>query len=52
MSFLAELNKLEYLEAKTLKKVYIIAGPKFGEKQGNTLIINKALYSLRSSGQQ
>ena len=57
--FLAELNELEiwatdignaYLEAKTKEKVYIIAGPEFGDLQGHILIINKALYGLKSSG--
>ena len=57
--FLAELNKLKiwgtdignaYLEAKTQEKVHIIAGPEFGSKEGHTLVINKALYGLRSSG--
>jgi hypothetical protein len=57
--FLAELNALEtwatnigntYLEAETSKKVFIIAGPKFGELEGHTLVIFKALYGLRSSG--
>ena len=57
--FLAELNKLEvystdignaYLEAQTSEKVYIIAGPEFGECEGHTLIIFKALYGLCTSG--
>ena len=57
--FLAELNGLElycadvgnaYLEAETREKVYIVAGPGFGELQGHTLVIFKALYGLRSSG--
>jgi hypothetical protein len=57
--FLAELNGLEtwatgignaYLEAETFEKVFIIAGPKFGELEGHTLVIFKALYGLRSSG--
>ena len=61
MLFLAELNKLNiwstdigntHLEAKTSENLYIIAGSEFGEKQGATLIIHKALYGLRSSGQQ
>jgi Reverse transcriptase (RNA-dependent DNA polymerase) len=30
--------------------VYIIAGDEFGDLAGNTLIIKKALYGLRSSG--
>ena len=57
--FLAELNGLNvhaadignaYLEAYTKELVYIIAGPEFGERQGNVLIIVKALYGLRTSG--
>ncbi len=57
--FLAELNDLDiwatdignaYLEAETQEKVYIIAGPEFGELEGHTLIIFKALYGLRTSG--
>jgi Reverse transcriptase (RNA-dependent DNA polymerase) len=39
-----------YLEAYTTENVYIIAGPKFREREGHILIINKALYGLRSSG--
>ena len=57
--FLAELNGLEewgtdignaYLEAFTKEKVYIVAGPEFGDLQGHILIILKALYGLRTSG--
>jgi Reverse transcriptase (RNA-dependent DNA polymerase) len=57
--FLAELNKLEvwatdvgnaYLEARTKEKLYIIAGPEFGNRVGHILIIQKALYGLRTSG--
>jgi len=57
--FLAELNHLElwgtdignaYLKATTDKKVFLIAGPKFGEWEGHTLIIAKALYGLYSCG--
>ena len=56
--FLAELNNLEvwstdignaYLEAKTKEKVYIVAGPEFGDRQGHILVFNKVLYSLKSS---
>jgi len=56
---LAKLNDLDvwatnlgnaYLKAKTQEKVYIIAGPECGELEGHTLIIFKALYSLRTSG--
>jgi hypothetical protein len=57
--FLAELNNLQvhaagvgngYLEAETKEKVYITGGPGFGDLEGHTLIIHKALYGLRSSG--
>ena len=57
--FLAELNDQQlwgadirnaYLEAKTKEKVYIIGGTGFGELEGHTLIIYKALYGLKSSG--
>ena len=57
--FLAELNDLQtwstdignaYLEAETKEKVFIIAGPEFGDLAGHTLIIVKALYGLRTSG--
>ncbi len=56
---LAEINGLKimagdvgnaYLEAKTREKIYIIAGPEFGELQGTILIVNKALYGLKTSG--
>jgi hypothetical protein len=57
--FLAELNGLKlwgadignaYLEANTKEKVFIVAGPEFAELEGHVLVINKALYGLRSSG--
>ena len=57
--FLAELNGLEawatnignaYLEAETSEKVYIEAGPEFGDRYCHFLIVRKALYGLRSSG--
>jgi hypothetical protein len=56
--FLGELNNMTpwatdighaYLEAKTMEKVCIKAGPEFGELQGNLLIIDMALYGLRLS---
>jgi hypothetical protein len=56
---LAELNGLEtwatdignaYLEAETSEKAFIIAGPKFGELEGDNLVVFKALFGLRSSG--
>jgi len=59
--FLAELNGLlvwstdvgnAYLEAWTKEKVYIIAGPEFGSREGHTLLIQKALYGLKSSGKR
>ena len=57
--FLGELNGLKlgigdvgsaYLEAVTNKKVYIIAGPEFGDLAGHTLVIYKVLYGLCTSG--
>jgi hypothetical protein len=57
--FLAELNNLKlwgadignaYLEAKTKEKVFVVAGPEFADLEGHILVINKALYGLRSSG--
>jgi hypothetical protein len=36
--------------AYTKDKLYIIAGPEFGDRQGCLLIIVKALYGLRTSG--
>jgi hypothetical protein len=59
LCFLAELNDMEvwstdignaYLESYTQEKVYIIAGPEFGEREGHTLIVQKACYGLKSSG--
>ena len=59
LTFVAELNGMEmwatdignaYLESKTKEKVYIVAGPEFGDRAGHTLIIMKALYGLCSSG--
>jgi len=56
---LSKLNNLKvwatnignaYLEAKTQEKVFIILGLEFGELEGHTLIIFKALYGLRTSG--
>ena len=57
--FLAELNKLllwgrdagnAYPEALTKEKLYIIAGPEFGDLSGHILIIYKALYGTRTGG--
>jgi hypothetical protein len=57
--FLAKLKGLKveaadvgnaYLEAYTKEKLYIIAGPEFGDRQGNVMVIIKALYGLRTSG--
>jgi len=59
VAFLAELNDLQLwatdvgnacLEALSLEKNYIIAGPEFGELEGHALVIHKALYGLRTSG--
>ena len=57
--FLAKLNGLTirtadvgnaYLEAYAKEKLYIVAGPEFGELEGHHLVIHKALYGLRTSG--
>jgi Reverse transcriptase (RNA-dependent DNA polymerase) len=59
IAFLVELNGLSlwgadvgsaYLEAKTKEKFYIISGPEFVPLEGHTLLIDKTLYGLRSSG--
>ena len=59
ISFLAELNGLTvtggdignaYLEAYTKEKVCFRAGPEFGKYAGHLLVIDKALYGLRTSG--
>ena len=56
--FLAAHNNLEimatdvgnaYLHGVTREKVYIVAGPEFGEHEGKVLVIVKALYGLISS---
>ena len=40
-----------YLNARTNEKLFIIAGPEFGpDLAGKRLIIDKALYGLKSSG--
>ena len=57
--FLAELNGLElyqtdisnaYLESYTKEKVFVIGGPELHELEDHVLIIQKALYGLKSSG--
>eukprot|EP00978_Attheya_sp_CCMP212_P022904 scaffold69213_cov34-Attheya_sp.AAC.3 len=35
---------------KTREKVYVIAGPEFGDDAGKRMIIDKGLYGLRTSG--
>jgi hypothetical protein len=60
VTFLSELNGMElwatdignaYLEAYTAEKLFIVAGPEFGDLEGHMLIISKALYGLvRTSG--
>jgi hypothetical protein len=39
-----------YLEAYTQEKVCFIAGPEFGPLQDHLLVIDRALYGLRTSG--
>ena len=59
--FIAELNDLDimagdvgnaYLEALTHEKIYFIAGPEFGELEGTIMIVVKALYGLKTSGER
>ena len=58
ITFLVELNGIYlhatdignvYWESKTKEKIYIITGKEFGNKQGHTIIMYKALYGLRYS---
>ncbi len=39
-----------YLNTETREKVYAVAGPEFGSKEGQIVIITRALYGLKSSG--
>jgi len=39
-----------YLNATTKEKCYAIAGKEFGEDEGNTVMIVRAIYVLKSSG--
>ena len=39
-----------YLNAPCREKLWIEAGPEFGDDQGSVIIIQRALYGLRSSG--
>ena len=59
ITLLSELNGLKlmsadissaYLTAYTNEKVYCVGGVGFGDLEGHTLVLVKALYGLRSSG--
>jgi hypothetical protein len=39
-----------YLNAECREKIWVQAGPEFGEDEGMVMIIRKALYGLKSSG--
>lgn len=39
-----------YLNAKAREKIYCIAGPEFGSNSGKIVVIEMALYGLKSSG--
>ena len=39
-----------YLTAKCREKIWIVAGPEFGDEEGENMIIVRALYGLKSSG--
>ena len=48
-----DIGNAAYLEAKTEdEKVYVTAGPEFGEKEGHIFVIDKALYGLKTSGKR
>ena len=56
---LAALNDLDvcaadignaYLNAPCKEKIWIVAGPEFGEDAGKPMVITRALYGLKSSG--
>ncbi|CAJ1932242.1 unnamed protein product, partial [Cylindrotheca closterium] len=38
-----------FLTAPNLEKCYMIAGPEFGDEEGKTFIVRRALYSLKSA---
>ena len=39
-----------YINAMTKEKVYMTAGKEFGDRAGQTIIITRALYGMKSSG--
>jgi hypothetical protein len=39
-----------YLNADCREKIFVVAGPEFGSKQGCVFIVRKALYGLKSAG--
>ena len=41
-----------FVQADTNEKIYSTAGPEFGDKEGSTVIIKKALYGLATSARQ
>lgn len=56
---MASLNRLDilsadiagaYLNAKCAEKIYTVLGPEFSDLEGRTVIVEKVLYGLRSSG--
>ena len=59
MLTLAALNEVDilccdiqnaYLTAKCREKIYTVAGPEFGSEEGSIMIVEMALYGLKSSG--
>ena len=59
MIFPVILNQMEawgtdissaYLEAFTKEKLFVKAGPEFGDQEGHILLVKKALYGLQTSG--
>ena len=39
-----------YLNAKCRENIWTISGPEFGSEEGSSMIVNMALYGLKSSG--
>ena len=38
-----------FITAQCMEKIYSVAGPEFGDREGSILVLKKALYGLRSS---
>ena len=52
MSFVTGDISNAFVQADTKEKIYSVAGPEFGEKEGSIVLIKKALYGLATSARQ